>query len=71
MTVKRIKNRLDSHIQGVRVNGSMSKWKQIKSGVPEGSMLQAILFNIFINDKKGTDLFMIMKNGQRAGIPVL
>ena len=45
-----ISNYLANRLQRVKIGDTVSEWMQVKRGVPQGSVLGPMFFNLFTND---------------------
>ncbi|CAM5114511.1 unnamed protein product [Eretmochelys imbricata] len=66
-----IRNLLMGRLQRVLLKGKLSGWREVISGVPQGSVLGPILFNLFITDlgtKNGSVLIKFADDTKLGGI---
>ena len=61
VALRLIQNYFSSRKQRTKINTDYSSWEEILFGLPQGSILGSLLFNIFL-----CDLFLIMNNFELA-----
>ncbi|CAM5146391.1 unnamed protein product [Natator depressus] len=66
-----IRNWLKGRLQWVTLKGELSGWKEVTSGIPQGTVLGPILFNLFITElgtKRGNVLIKFADDMKLGGI---
>ena len=45
-----MENRLNNWAQRVVTSGTKSRWRRVSSGIPQGPVLEPVLFSTFVNN---------------------